>query len=166
MLVCVPTNNDAEMEAVLHAHFGSSPFFTLINTDTGDVQTVENRNAHHSHGTCHPMGQLTKYRIDTVLCSAMGRRAVEALNSEGIKTLVSDARSVREALDQLADGTAKDIDPARACRGHGQRPQSDGAESRQGRSSGFGRRSAARGNRGSGSGKRSEEGRHDRGRHN
>ena len=89
MLVCVPTNNNAGLEAALHNHFGSAPFFTLFNTDTEDVKVIENSNSHHSHGTCHPMTQLVKYKIDAVICSGMGRRAVESLNSEGIITVLS-----------------------------------------------------------------------------
>lgn len=147
MLVCVPTVDDAGLDAAIHEHFGSAPYFTLFNTDTEDVEVIENRNAHHSHGTCHPMNQLARFRIDAVVCSGMGRRAVEALNSEGVRTLVSDAMNVREAIRQLAVGSARDIDPNRACRGHGQRPHLDCSERHSGRGSGYGRASSGQGQR-------------------
>ena len=120
MLVCIPTSSGDGLNGKLSGHFGSTPFFTLYNTDTEEVQVIENRNSHHSHGTCHPMNQLSVYKIDTVLCNGMGRRAVEALNSEGIKTKISDAESVQQALDDLQNGKTIDIDPTKACRGHGQ----------------------------------------------
>jgi predicted Fe-Mo cluster-binding NifX family protein len=120
MIVCVPSKDDAGLASPLSEHFGSAPYFTLVNTENHEVQSIENKNSHHSHGTCHPMTQLNRYKIDAVICNGMGRRAVEALNYEGIKTLVTNAGSVEEALAHMNDGTASDIDPARACRGHGQ----------------------------------------------
>lgn len=125
MLVCVPTSNDAGLKGVIHEHFGSAPFFTLIDTDNQNIEIIQNRNSHHSHGTCHPMTQLSRYKIDAVVCSGMGRRAVEALNSEGIRTLIANGRTVKDAIDRINDGSAVDIDAARACHGHGQHQQHD-----------------------------------------
>ncbi|KAA3634988.1 MAG: hypothetical protein DWP97_05750 [Calditrichaeota bacterium] len=120
MLVCIPTSSGEGLNSRLFGHFGSSPFFTLYNTDTEEVQVIENRNSHHSHGTCHPMNQLCIYKIDTVLCNGMGRRAVEALNAEGIETKISESESVQQAIADLQNGKTLDIDPSKACRGHGQ----------------------------------------------
>ena len=82
MLICTPTSDAGGLDAKIHNHFGSAPYFTLYNTETEEIQIIENRNSHHSHGTCHPMNQLKKYKIDVVLCNGMGRRAIEALNYE------------------------------------------------------------------------------------
>lgn len=119
MLVCIPTSNAAGLESTIHEHFGSAPYFTLINTESDEVQILENCNSHHVHGTCHPMSQLCNFRIDTVMCLGMGRRAVGALNAEGIRTLITDASTVGEALDQLARGIARDMNASVACHGHG-----------------------------------------------
>ncbi len=119
MRVCVPTKNDAGMDAFIHEHFGSAPFFTLIDTDTEEVKVIGNSNSHHSHGTCHPMSQLSKFKIDAVVCRGMGRRAVDRLNADGVKTLISDATNVRGAVGQIADGVAEEINPSKACHGHG-----------------------------------------------
>ncbi len=138
MLVCVPTSNNAGMEGVVHEHFGSAPFFTLYNTESESCEVIENRNAHHSHGTCHPMNQLTKFKIDAIVCSGMGRRAVETLKTAGIRAMVTKADNVKEAISQLADGVAQDIDPATACRGHGHKQHLDSTVEEFGRRSGSG----------------------------
>ena len=65
--------------------------------------------------------ELEKYKIDVVLCNGLGRRAVEALNFEGIRTVGTDITNLTEALKLLADDKLSDIDPARACHGHGQK---------------------------------------------
>lgn len=139
MLVCIPSSNDTGLEAPIHEHFGSAPYFTLVNTDSRAVEIVENRNAHHAHGTCHPMNQLSRHKIDAVVCAGMGRRAVEALNAEGIRTLLSTAGTVGDAVAAIGDGSAEDIDPALACRGHGQHQSASGTGSPHGHGCGSGR---------------------------
>lgn len=121
MLVCIPTKGNAGLDDEVFDHFGSAPFFTLYDSENGELKIVENRNAHHDHGTCHPMNQLMKYRINSVVCSGMGRRAIEALNSEGITTYQADSEKVCDVIENIKSGKLSEIDPARACRGHGQR---------------------------------------------
>lgn len=120
MLVCIPTNGKLGLEDTVSDHFGSAPFFTIVNGDDGAVTILENRTAHHDHGTCHPMNQLARHQIDCVVCAGMGRRAVEALNGEGIKTYLADGKTVREIVAQMKSGELAEIDPRQACRGHAQ----------------------------------------------
>jgi len=140
MLVCIPTGGSAGLADVVFDHFGSAPYFTLFDSETGEVTVVANRNAHHSHGTCHPMNQLARYRIGCVVCSGMGRRAIEALNSEGVKVYQSESNKVAEVVEKIKTGDLTEIDPAKACRGHGQRAGITGGAHgpAQGRGAGYG----------------------------
>ena len=120
MLACIPTRGDRGVDDVVHDHFGSAPFFTLYNSETGQTEVLDNRNAHHSHGTCHPMTQLARYKIDCVVCAGMGRRAIEALSMEGIRVYQALSGPVGEVIEALKEDRLSLIDPAKACRGHGQ----------------------------------------------
>lgn len=152
MLVCIPTNGNAGAEDTVCDHFGSAAYFTLYDTSTDELKVINNRNAHHSHGTCHPMNQLAKYRPDCIVCAGMGRRAIEALSTEGIKVYISESEKVADIIDEIKAGKMTEIDPARACRGHGQQAGMGHGffQSGQGRGSGFGQG----GCRGSGQGSR------------
>jgi predicted Fe-Mo cluster-binding NifX family protein len=121
VLICIPTNGDAGLEETVCEHFGSASYFTIYDSESQEVTVVKNRNAHHSHGTCHPMNQLASYRIDGVICGGMGHRAIEALNSQGIKIYQADFSQVGEVIEQIKSGSMREMDPARACRGHGHR---------------------------------------------
>lgn len=120
MLTCIPTNGAAGLDDTVCEHFGSAPYFTLFNSDTGQIEIIANRNSHHSHGTCHPMAQLARYHIDAIVCSGMGRRAIEALSSEGVRIYYADAPNVRALVDKIKGDQLVAVDPARACRGRGQ----------------------------------------------
>jgi predicted Fe-Mo cluster-binding NifX family protein len=151
MLACIPTNGNAGLEDTVSDHFGSAGYFTLYNSETDELEVVENRNAHHDHGTCHPMNQLVKYRIDVVVCSGMGRRAIEALSTEGVKVYQSDSKIVRDVIEKIKANDLTEIDPAKACRGHGQQAGTSFVVS-EGRGSGHGQGGCNRRGRGQGQG--------------
>lgn len=121
MLACIPTKSNTGVEDTVNDHFGSSPFFTLFDSEKEEYTFVENKNSHHEHGTCHPMTQLAKHHIDCIICSGIGRRAIEALGTEGIKVYFSESKKVNDIIESVKAGTLKEIDPAKACHGHGQK---------------------------------------------
>lgn len=120
MLACIPTKGDAGLNDTVNDHFGSAACFTLINTDTDEITVLNNSNAQHVHGNCHPLNQLAKYNIDCIVCKGMGRRAIEALNREGIKIYQAKTDNIQEVVSLIKSGGLSEIDPATACMGHGQ----------------------------------------------
>lgn len=134
MVLCIPTNGGAGIDDTICAHFGSAAFFCLYDSDSEEVIVVPNRNAHHSHGTCHPMSQLDKYSIDGVVCGGMGQRAIQALNAEGVKIYHAASGSVREVVEQIKAGSLTEMTPAQACHGH-----SHGADHDHSQTAGHGR---------------------------
>jgi predicted Fe-Mo cluster-binding NifX family protein len=66
------------------------------------------------------MNQLAHYKIDCVVCTGMGRRAIEALNAEGIQTFHSATARVSDIAEKLRTNSLTAMDPMSACRGHGQ----------------------------------------------
>ncbi len=159
MLACIPAKGKAGVEEQVSEHFGSTPYFILYNTDSDDINILDNSNAHHSHGTCHPISQLAGKNIDTIVCGGMGRRAIEALSVEGIRVCRSDKKTVGEIIEEIKAGSLSEIDPATACRGHGQTGGCGhttltdiDTKATQGRGSGFGQ-GGSRNRGGSGQGR-------------
>jgi len=103
---------------VVNDHFGSAPYFTLYDDQSGDVTVVTNQTAQHRHGHCKPLKQLNDFELDCVVCSGMGRRAIEKLGRKGIKVYLSSAGPVRDVVAGLDSGSLPEIDPAQACAGH------------------------------------------------
>ena len=118
MVICIPTNGGAGIDDTVCAHFGSAAYFCLYDSDKEELKVLSNRNAHHSHGTCHPMTQLGRHNIDGVVCGGMGMRAIQALNAEGIKIYRAQSDSVREVVEQIKSGDLVEMTPAQACHGH------------------------------------------------
>ncbi|HNX91571.1 MAG TPA: NifB/NifX family molybdenum-iron cluster-binding protein, partial [Candidatus Omnitrophota bacterium] len=85
MKICIPTEGNEGMNAKVYGHFGSAPFFTIVDSKSGAIEIVDNANQHHAHGMCQPMNALTGKQVDAVVTGGMGARAVQKLNEGGIK---------------------------------------------------------------------------------
>jgi predicted Fe-Mo cluster-binding NifX family protein len=119
MKICIPTETKEGLGAQVHSHFGSAQFFTIVDSESREVETVSNTNANHEHGMCHPLAVLGERTIDVVVCSGMGARAVQKLNQGGIKAFRAAAGSVEEILQLIHQGGLEEITVSNACAQHG-----------------------------------------------
>lgn len=119
MRICIPTETGEGLRAQVHAHFGSASYFTIYDTDKESIETVDNVNMHHAHGTCQPMKTLGTKGIDAVVCSGMGARAVQGLNASGIKAYRVGHGIVNQVIKQFEQGSLEEITPENACAQHG-----------------------------------------------
>ncbi len=119
MKICFPVQEKNGLAQKIYQHFGSAPFFIIYDTETKNFQTVENSNQHHSHGACHPLGIISQFKVDAVITSGMGKRAVQLLNEAGIKVFLSAGDSVEDALRKSAANDLVELTPANACGHHG-----------------------------------------------
>lgn len=119
MRICVPTGTDEGIDAAVFGHFGSAPYFSVLDTDTGEVEVLTNGNEHHEHGRCRPVQQLDPARLDAVAVRGMGRNALTRLAAAGIPVYVCRGNDLREILQEARKGILQPLDPSRACAGHG-----------------------------------------------
>ena len=119
MIICMPTVGTNGMTESVYNHFGSSRYFTIYDTESKSVQVVENDNEHHNHGSCQPLSVIEKYKIDAILTSGMGRRAVQMLNDGGIKVFLLSGDTVNDAVKKFEAGELQELTFENACGGHG-----------------------------------------------
>ncbi len=67
MKICIPTMDDHGLKGMPSDHFGSAPFFTFVDTETGEVETQPNGGAHHVHGACRPLDFLGSCPVDATV---------------------------------------------------------------------------------------------------
>lgn len=118
MRICIPTATDEGKDAVVFPHFGSAPFFSVLETDSGEVQPVANGNRRHEHGQCNPVGALLGVGPDAVVVRGMGRNALARLTEAGIPVYVATGETVREVGTQIREGRIRPLDVEAACAGH------------------------------------------------
>jgi predicted Fe-Mo cluster-binding NifX family protein len=117
MRLCIPTDTDGGLEAPVSAHFGSAPYLTLVDSESGAVEVVVNRMAHHAPGTCEAARGLPDHAVGAVLCFGVGRRAFAVLQHLGIGVYVTDSAQAGAAAEAFRAGRLRALDPAKACGG-------------------------------------------------
>ncbi|MCL6591774.1 MAG: NifB/NifX family molybdenum-iron cluster-binding protein [Firmicutes bacterium] len=119
MKICIPTLGEKGLDERVSEHFGSAPYFTIVDLDSDGVEVINNQNQHHSHGQCHPMGAISGKGVNGVVCGGMGRRAVELLNREGIKVYLGKGNIVKNIIAEYKEGNLPELTAESACGGHG-----------------------------------------------
>jgi predicted Fe-Mo cluster-binding NifX family protein len=118
MKICIPTLGEKGFDEQVSEHFGSAPYFTIIDLESNRLEIINNQNQHHRHGQCHPMRTLNDRQISGVICSGVGRRAVELLNADGVKVYLGNGNTVKETIEQYQQGNLKELTVDCACGGH------------------------------------------------
>lgn len=118
MKLCIPTEDSAGLDARVYEHFGSAPFFTVVDTDTDKVELLSNQNLAHQHGHCNPVETIESQAIDAAVCGGLGKRALARLQQAGFKVYLSQARTVRDVVAEQRDGSLREATIEEACGGH------------------------------------------------
>jgi predicted Fe-Mo cluster-binding NifX family protein len=119
MRVCIPVNADAGVHSSICEHFGSSPIFMVVDTESGDWRAVPNRNEHHAHGMCQPLQALAGERLDGVVVAGIGAGALMKLKAAGMQVYLAEHATVEETVRALNAGTLRPLTMDRVCAGHG-----------------------------------------------
>jgi predicted Fe-Mo cluster-binding NifX family protein len=126
MKLLIPTENDLGLSAQAADHFGRAPYFTLVDTETGDVRTFRNAAAGHGHahghggGVCRILDQTDLPPFDAIVCREIGRGALTALQEDGIRVWTSREYRVSEIANAVKGGSATPLSPADVCSGEGE----------------------------------------------
>jgi predicted Fe-Mo cluster-binding NifX family protein len=118
MNICIPTMDDRGKEGMPADHFGSAPFFTFVNTETGEYEPVRNGGSSHVHGACQPLKNLGSRPVDAIVCRGLGRRAFSRLADQGIQVFVTLEKDVENTVDALKEGRLRTLTSEEACGGH------------------------------------------------
>ena len=117
MKICIPTQSGCGLEAGVFGHFGSAPFFTIVDVESRRLEVVRNAPHHLERHSCHHLDVLTTHGIDAVVCSGVGRRAFAALREAGVDLLTPAAGTVSEIVESIRRGSVCRMDEEEACEG-------------------------------------------------
>jgi predicted Fe-Mo cluster-binding NifX family protein len=119
MKVCFPVAEVNGIESEVYGHFGSAPTFVIVETDTSEITTVNNKDQEHEHGACNPLKKLNNQHVDALVVAGIGMGALNVLNQSGIKVFQAQAPTVRENIALLKNGSLPEFTSQHTCAGHG-----------------------------------------------
>jgi predicted Fe-Mo cluster-binding NifX family protein len=119
MKVCFPVQQNEGVESAVYGHFGSAPFFVVVDTETKDLEVITNRDRDHAHGACNPLKALDDRKIDAVIVGGIGAGALSRLNQSGIKVCRAGSKTIQENIARFAAGDLPEFSITGSCGGHG-----------------------------------------------
>lgn len=117
MRVCVPSAGNGGLADQVSEHFGRSTTFTVVDTETNAVEVYRNT-SEHMGGTGKPPEQIAKTGAKVVVCSGLGPRAIDMLNSYGIQVYVGAMGTVSDAVSMWKAGNLELASDRTACKEH------------------------------------------------
>lgn len=109
MKICFPVARDRSLASKLYPHFGSTPMFLVVDTETGTTRAIANGSCEHVHGHCNPLTALVGQHIDAVVVSGIGNGALQRLCDAGVKVYFARPGPIADALEGIANGTVAPI---------------------------------------------------------
>lgn len=107
MRACFPVAHDRGLGSHIHPHFGSTPIFLVVDTESGATRAIANGGCQHAHGHCDPLAALAGEQLDAIVVSGIGAGALERLRSAGIGVYVSGPMSVATAIAAIEGGVLR-----------------------------------------------------------
>jgi len=116
MKIALPTTSEAGLEADICSHFGQAAFFTIIDSDTGEVSCEANSGQHHGgEGQMTPAQVIAAMGANAVICGGLGSRAVQLFGAAGIQVFSGAQGTVEQALDAHRAGQLQEARGDGAC---------------------------------------------------
>ena len=122
MKICIPVEENNGLDSRVCAHFGSAPFFLVVDSDSSECDPIVNDGAHHAHGMCQPLALLEGKDIDAVVVGGIGRGALFKFQAANIGVYMSEYPTVQETINAHKAGSLRPVSPEGACAGHGHGP--------------------------------------------
>ena len=118
MKIAFPTAEERGLDSAVYGHFGSAQAFVVVDSETGMVVSVVNRDRVHQHGQCQPLSALGGSQVDAVVVGGIGFGALIKLNAAGVQVFRAVEGSVQENLDLIVRGKLPHLTRDQTCAGH------------------------------------------------
>ncbi len=118
MKICFPVEQNEGLESSVYGHFGSAPLFVVVDSVSGEVQEVVNRDLHHEHGACSPLKALGGQEAEAIVVGGIGAGALMGLNRAGLKVYRALGVTIADNLASLANVELPELTPDQVCGGH------------------------------------------------
>jgi len=95
------------LDSPMEERFGRSPFFIIVDSETGSFEVIQNPLANAGGGVGPKAAQLViGVGVKAVVTGQVGGNAQEVLSAAGIPIyLYRNGKSVKDALDQFRNNT-------------------------------------------------------------
>lgn len=104
---------DSTMDAQVDSRFGRCHHYAFVDTESGEVEIIENPAVTSGSGAGIQAAQFVVERgVDTVISGHVGPNAYQVLDAAGLAVYQAAGLSIQQALDALEAGTLSELTSA------------------------------------------------------
>jgi predicted Fe-Mo cluster-binding NifX family protein len=105
MKIAVPSVDERGLDSEVSSHFGRTPFYTIVSTESGEIKEVEViKNPFTEHSPGDVPNFLRQKEVDVILAYGMGRRARTFFGSMKIRVIIGAQGKVGEVVRAFLRG--------------------------------------------------------------
>ncbi len=115
MKICVTAINGS-LDSPIDSHFGRAPYFIIVDPETMEFETIENRGVSALGLGIQAAQAIAKRGINVLLTGKIGPDAFRILSEKEVMVVTGVSGSVTTAVKQFKKGTLKPADaPSWKC---------------------------------------------------
>lgn len=118
MKIAFPVRDDHGMDSTVFGHFGSAPYFIMVDKNSRKFETTANSDQHHAHGNCQPLAALGGEVVDAIVVGGIGAGALRKLVAAGIKVYRAVEGNIKDNLELITAGVLPEFTMEMTCAGH------------------------------------------------
>ncbi len=113
MKIIVTAKNNSGIESELDPRFGRANYFVIVDTESMDVNFIDNSAAEASSGAGVGAAQLVAdQKVEVVISGNFGPKAFNGLNAANIRLYASNSGTLAEVVEEYNKGNLKQLSNA------------------------------------------------------
>jgi predicted Fe-Mo cluster-binding NifX family protein len=98
MKIAIPTDDKKGLESRIAEHFGRANYYTFLD-ENGKILEIIDNTSEDKGGSGLPPELIKNYGATSLLCKAIGPKAVELCKKWGIEVYIKQAETVTEIFN-------------------------------------------------------------------
>ena len=100
MKFLIAIDNDKGENSKLSEHFGHCPYFAIYNSESKNLEIVENK-LDHSNQNLTPVDQIMNFKPNIVFSLGIGQRAIKLFNEKNVKIKTGDFETLKQVIENI-----------------------------------------------------------------
>ncbi len=100
MKILIAINENNGINSKLSEHFGHCPYFAIYETETNNLEFIENK-IDHLNQNLTPVDQIMKFNPNVVFTLGAGQRAINLFNEEKVELKTGNYKILSEVIENI-----------------------------------------------------------------